>query len=117
MTQQSHMALELTEGLGLSQWEEDCSDKEEPSQHQAAELRPNCMVKREHELTNLEYHAQAAASAAPARTNFPGVPEGRPLGIITIEDVIEELLQQVCCLYWLLAAPLMQNNRPMLLQQ
>ncbi|CAL5220421.1 g2433 [Coccomyxa viridis] len=37
---------------------------------------------------------EAAASAAPAKTNFPEVPEGRPLGIITIEDVIEELLQQ-----------------------
>ena len=38
---------------------------------------------------------QAAPSVAPQKTNFPGVPEGRPLGIITIEDVIEELLQQV----------------------
>lgn len=39
---------------------------------------------------------QETASAAPHRTNFPEVPEGRPLGIITIEDVIEELIQQVC---------------------
>ena len=46
-------------------------------------------------LSQHEYRAQAAASAAPPKTNFPEVPEGRPLGIITIEDVIEELLQQV----------------------
>ena len=39
---------------------------------------------------------QATASAVPQKTNFPEVPEGKPLGIITIEDVIEELLQQVC---------------------
>ena len=38
---------------------------------------------------------QAAPSVAPQKTNFPGVPVGKPLGIITIEDVIEELLQQV----------------------
>ena len=39
---------------------------------------------------------QATASAAQQRTKFSEVPEGWPLGIITIEDVIEELIQQVC---------------------
>ena len=38
---------------------------------------------------------QAAPSVAPQKTNFPGVPEGKPLGIITIEDVIEELKKEI----------------------
>ena len=59
-----------------------------------------------HERADLEHHAQGAASSPPARTNFPGVPEGRPLGIITIEDVIEELLQQV----WVCLSPAHQST-------
>lgn len=48
-----------------------------------------------HVAQDREHPLQAAPSVAPQKTNFPGVPVGKPLGIITIEDVIEELLQQV----------------------